>query len=204
MKPISKDPNITIEQLMGELTDPQYLEQALDTPGEQEATSHADDVLNHLSQKVMRVMRKATKKAETKPELKDKLSQLEASWGVAPDKLHQHLHQLGPKDAAVFLIKHSSLLDQLAQVRHIAGSDQMPIIYQGKDEFLGREQTYGIHEKPADYLDSFNDFIINNINKSAALSVVVNRAKDLTREQLKEVKLLLDDAGFSATHLQTA
>jgi type I restriction enzyme R subunit len=204
MKPISKDPKITLEQLMDELTDPQHLEQALDTPGEQEATSHADDVLNHLSQKVMRVMRKATKKAETKPELKDKLGQLEVSWGVAPDKLHQHLHQLGPKDAAVFLIKHSSLLNQLAEVRYIAGSDQMPIIYQGKDEFLGREQTYGIHEKPADYLDSFNDFILNNINKSAALSVVVNRPKDLTREQLKEVKLLLDDAGFSATHLQTA
>jgi len=204
MKPISKDPSITLDQLVDELTDPQHLEQALNTPGEQQATSHADDVLNHLTQKVMRVMRKASKKAENKPELKDKLNQLEASWGVAPDKLHQHLHQLGPKEAAVFLIKHSNLLNQLAQVRHIVGSDHMPIIYQGQDEFLGREQTYGIHEKPADYLDSFNDFIRNNINKSAALSVVVNRPKDLTRAQLKEVKLLLDDAGFSTAHLQTA
>lgn len=80
----------------------------------------------------------------------------------------------------------------------------MPIIYEGKDEFLGREQTYGIHDKPADYLISFNDFIKLNINQSAALSVVVNRPKDLTRDQLKEVKLLLDNAGYSEAHLQSA
>ena len=80
----------------------------------------------------------------------------------------------------------------------------MPVIYEGNDEFLGREQTYGVHEKPADYLDSFNQFIRQNINQSAALSVVVNRPKDLTREQLKEVKLLLDEAGYNEAHLKSA
>lgn len=204
MKPISKDPNITLEQLVDELSDPQHLEQALNTPGEQQATSHADDVLNQLTQKVMRVLRKASKKSEKSAPLKEKLDQLEASWGIAPDKLHQHLHKMGPKEAALFLIKHSSLANQLAQVSYIAGSDHKPFIYQGQDEFLGREQTYGVHEKPADYLDSFNEFIRSNINKSAALNVVVTRPKDLTRAQLKEIKLLLDEAGFNAAHLQTA
>ena len=204
MKPIVKDPNITLEQLVDELSDPDHLEQALNTPGEQTDTSHAHDVLNQLSQKVMRVMRKAVKKAEDKPELKAKLDQLEGVWGVAPEKLHQHLHQIGPQDAARFFEQHQGLLNQLAEVRFLVGSDCMPIIYEGKDEFLGREQTYGIHDKPADYIISFNDFIKLNINQSAALSVVVNRPKDLTREQLKEVKLLLDNAGYSEAHLQSA
>ena len=86
----------------------------------------------------------------------------------------------------------------------MVGSDAMPIIYGGSDEFINRQQNYGVHEKPVDYLESFNHFIKKNINQSAALSVVVNRPKDLTREQLKEVKLLLDEAGYSETHLQSA
>jgi type I restriction enzyme, R subunit len=209
MKPIVKDPNITLEQLVDELSDDAYLERALNTPGEQvdaenNPMSHAHDVLNQLGQKVMRVMRKAVKKAENKPELKAKLDQLEGLWGVAPDKLHQHLHQIGPQDAAQFFKQHQGLINQLAEVRYLAGSDNMPIIYEGRDEFLGREQTYGVHQKPADYLDSFNQFIRQNINQSAALSVVVNRPKDLTREQLKEVKLLLDEAGYNEAHLQSA
>ena len=32
MKPLVKDPNITIEQLVGELTDPEHLERALKAP----------------------------------------------------------------------------------------------------------------------------------------------------------------------------
>ncbi|GIU46471.1 type I restriction-modification system endonuclease [Shewanella algidipiscicola] len=204
MKPIVKDPNITLEQLVDELSDDHQLTQALDAPGEQLGTSHADDVLNQLSQKVMRVMRKAVKKAENKPELKAKLDQLEGLWGVAPDKLHQHLHQIGPKAAAQFFKQHQGLLNQLAEVRYLVGSDKMPIIYEGRDEFISRQQNYGVHEKPADYLESFNHFIKQNINQSAALSVVVNRPKDLTREQLKEVKLLLDAAGYSEAHLQSA
>ena len=209
MKPIVKDPNITLEQLVDELSDDAHLEQALNTPGEQASShdtnySHANDVLNQLTQKVMRVMRKAAKKAENKPELKAKLDQLEGMWGVAPDKLHQHLHQIGPKQAAQFFKQHQGLINQLAEVRFLAGSDKMPVIYEGHDEFLSRQQSYGVHEKPADYLDSFNTFIKDNINQSAALSVVVNRPKDLTRQQLKEVKLLLDEAGYSEAHLQSA
>jgi len=51
---------------------------------------------------------------------------------------------------------------------------------------------------------SFNDFIKNKINQSAALSVVVNKPKDLTREQLSEVRLLLDQHGFSEANLKSA
>lgn len=204
MKPLVKDPNITIEQLLDELSDPQRLEQALNTAGEQENTSHADDVLDQLNQKIMRVMRKAVNKAEKQPELKTKLDELEELWGTTPDTLHQHLHQLGAQQAARFIQTHSNLLTQIRHVKTILGSSNRPFIYEGNDQLLSREQTYGVHDKPADYLDSFNDFIKQQINKSAALSVVVNRPKDLTREQLKEVKLLLDKAGYSEAILKTA
>lgn len=80
----------------------------------------------------------------------------------------------------------------------------MPAIYEGEDTFVERVQSYGVHEKPADYLESFNDFIRRQLNQSVALGVVVNRPRDLTRETLKEVRLLLDGAGYSEAALENA
>jgi type I restriction enzyme R subunit len=204
MKPLIKDPNITIEQLANELTDPEQLTLCLNTPGEQQGESHADVVLSQLSQKIMRILRKATKKAETKPVLKQRLNELHDLWGVEPKTLHTHLHELGPRKAADFLNQQSRLIDQLEEVKNLVGSEYQPIISDHKDEIKLRRQTYGTNQKPEDYLDSFSQFIRDNLNQNAALSVVVNKPGDLTREQLKEVKLMLDNAGYSEVILQSA
>lgn len=204
MKPLVKDPNITLEQLVDEITNPEQLERALNAPGDTQEQNHADVVLSQLSQKVMRVLRKAEKKAESKPELKQKLDELHGLWGVEPKSLHKHLHDLGPKQAASFITKHSGLVSQLAEVNQLLGSDRQPIISEHHDEIRERTQSYGAHQKPEDYLDSFNQFIKEQINQSAALAVVVNKPRDLTREQLKEIKLLLDGAGYSEAKLQSA
>lgn len=52
MKPLVKDPLITIEQLAGELTDPQQLQKALDSLGEIKGETQAGTVLSQLSTKV--------------------------------------------------------------------------------------------------------------------------------------------------------
>ncbi len=200
MKPLVKDPNITLDQLVQELTDPN----SFTAPGSTAETSHAHDVLDAISQKVMRILRKAVKTAEKKPQLKQKLDELETLWGVEPSKLHQHLHSLGPKQAADFVLSHSGLLKQLGEVNDLLGSDRLPLIYEGADEFKSRTQTYGVNEKPADYLDNFNHFIRDQLNQSVALGVIVNKPKDLTREQLREVRLLLDQHGYSEARLQSA
>lgn len=204
MKPLVKDPSITLEQLVTELTDPEQLERALNAPGDAPNESQADVVLSQLSQKVMRVLRKAEKKAETNAPLKHKLDELQDLWGVEPKSLHRHLHSLGPTQAAQFISQHSGLLNQLAQVNELLGSERQPILSEHHDEIRERSQSYGAHSKPEDYLDSFNAFIREQLNQSAALSVVVNRPGDLTREQLKEVRLLLDGAGYTEANLQSA
>ncbi|WKJ88592.1 helicase-related protein [Methylomonas montana] len=193
MKPLIKDPNVTIEQLVQELTDPA----SHNAPGNKPDTSHAHDVLDALSQRVMRILRKAQTKAANKPELQKKLTELESLWGVAPDKLHQHLHQLGPEQASEFIKTNKNLLNQLDQVKNLLGSEYYPVISEHEDELKEREQSYGNHAKPADYLESFNDFIKHQINQSAALAVVVNKPKDLSREQLREIRLLLDQHGYT-------
>ena len=200
MKPLVKDPNISLEQLLQELGNPD----SLTAPGNKPDTCHAHDVLDVVSQKIMRVLRAAVKKADQKPLLKQKLAELETLWGVEPDKLHKHLHQLGPQQASAFIQTHNGLLKQLADVSLLLGSERLPIIYEGLDEFKDRTQTYGVNEKPADYLESFNEFIRTQLNQSVALGVIVNKPKDLTREQLREVRLLLDQHGYKEVSLQSA
>src|SRR5690606_12565858 len=97
-----------------------------------------------------------------------------------------------------------SLIYQLAEVKHLVGSESMPLISDHDDELRYRGQNYGQYDKPEDYLDEFNRFIKDQLNQSAALAVVVNKPRDLTREQLREVKLLLDNHGYSEARLQSA
>lgn len=58
--------------------------------------------------------------------------------------------------------------------------------------------------RPGDYLDSFRQFIQNNISKLPALLVVTQRPWELTREDLRQLKLALDQEGFNEQAVQTA
>lgn len=204
MQPLVKDPKVTIDQLWDELQNPV----AYNTPGSAPLRKHADDVLDQLNQKLMRVLRKAEHQAEKSPVLKERLQQLEQSWGVPPAQLHKHLHELakvqGTQAAANFLRDNTRWLQQLGEVQALMGSNNRPVLSEHPDELKERQQSWGTHAKPQDYLDSFASFIKQQLNQSVALSVVVNRPKDLTREQLREVRLLLDGAGFSEAALKSA
>ena len=200
MQPLVKDPNVTLEQLIDELNNPA----SFTAPGSTQGTSHAHDVLNQLNQKLMRVLRQAGHRAEKRPKLQARLDELEQQWGVPPAKLHNHLHELGPQGAADYLKHSTRLLVQLAEVQELMGTAYMPILSQHADELLVREQSWGTYVRPEDYLDSFGRFVREQINQSAALAVVVNAPKDLTRDQLREVRLLLDANGFSEANLKSA
>ena len=204
MKPLVKNPNVTLEQLLDELDN----HTAYTTAGSQHGTTHAHDVLDQLNQKLMRVLRDAKHKADKLPGVRDKLDQLEQQWGVPPQELHRHLHMLGqahgPKAAADYIRQTPQLLAQLTEIKELVGTAYRPVFSHHEDELLVREQSWGIYDKPEDYLDGFGNFVREQLNQSIALSVVVNRPKDLTREQLKEVRMLLDGQGFSEAKLKAA
>jgi type I restriction enzyme R subunit len=200
MKPLVKDPNVTIDQLVDELLN----ERSFGAPGSQDDRSHAHDVLDQLGQRIMRILRSAGHKAEARPELRARLGQLESAWGVEPTQLHRYLHEQGPAGAAEFIRKHAQLLKQLQEIGRLLGSLNYPVVSEHKDELLVREQSYGEYRAPQDYLQSFEEFIRQQINQSVALGVVVNRPRDLTREHLREVRLLLDQHGYSEVNLGSA
>ncbi len=61
------------------------------------------------------------------------------------------------------------------------------------------ERGYGKAKKPEDYLREFSAFIKSHSNDMPALMTVLTRPRDLTRKQLRELALELDQAGFTET-----
>ncbi|WDE95402.1 type I restriction-modification system endonuclease [Lentisphaera profundi] len=78
------------------------------------------------------------------------------------------------------------------------------IISDHEDEFIETVRGYGDSQKPEDYLESFKEYLNTNINKIDALRIIAQSPRDLTRKDLREVQLLLDQAGFSENYLRTA
>src|SRR5438105_11285908 len=72
------------------------------------------------------------------------------------------------------------------------------------DTLVGVTRGYGDAKKPGDFLDSFQAYVRDNINSIAALKLVVQRPRDLTRADLRELRMALDLKGYSEANLRRA
>jgi type I restriction enzyme R subunit len=120
--------------------------------------------------------------------------------GESPEAFVDNLRNM-PTDKAVETIKNNKEAFQYIKGESIG---QPMFISDEQDELISHERGYGDATKPEDYLKEFKDFINNNMNEIAALNIVATRPRELTRESLKELKLILDRNNFSETMLQTA
>lgn len=79
----------------------------------------------------------------------------------------------------------------------------MPISHH-PDQVMAVTRGYGTAQKPDDFLDSFTAYVRDNVNRLVALTVVLQRPRELTRAQLRELRLELDKMGYSETNLRQA
>ena len=63
---------------------------------------------------------------------------------------------------------------------------------------------YGDTEKPQDYLDSFVAYVNENKDRIEAIRIACTRPSDMTRAQLRELKLELDKENFTESSLNEA
>lgn len=78
-------------------------------------------------------------------------------------------------------------------------------ISDAEDKVVNVIRGYGKNnQKPEDYIENFDNFIKKNIDVIPALQVVATRPKDLTLDELKDIKLKLEQSGFKENDLQTA
>jgi type I restriction enzyme, R subunit len=209
MQPIVVRPNISIDQLIRELTDADLMKKAkaMDVPCIDEVKrTQADIVLDEFIQKITRILGKAEKFKHhpDQVKLREALRKIKENFGVESNKLPQMLRAKGVDDLALWLKQNSAILEaRLAEVRNSLGTLDLPIISDEQDELVERIVDTA-HQQPQDYLEYFDNFVKTAVNNNAAIKAVVTRPSELTREQLRELENLLTSKGFTQSKLSQA
>ena len=135
---------------------------------------------------------------------------------INDDNMDQFKYRSGGHDPESFVgfLNESKNQGSLDQVSRMAGvwkfldelkpSPSFQFVSEHVDESRGIERGYGNSQKPEDYIQSFHQFITENLNKMAALQIICTRPQDLDRKSLKELRLQLDQLGFNQRTLNTA
>ena len=131
----------------------------------------------------------------------DAAERFEELAGLTPSALLAKLRHDAPADAAAWIAAHPAVV---ALLDRSTGDGGGLIISDHPDHLRRSERGYGKGQKPADYLDSFAGFLRANMNAIPALLVVTQRPRELTRQQLKELGLALDAAGYAEATLRSA
>jgi type I restriction enzyme R subunit len=180
MKPVVVNPSLTFEQLLQELTSV--------TDDEDRAA-----IRDQLAAKWVRKVRRLADETRRR---------YGAAAGEEPEATLDRIRTAPPGEVAQWFKARPSLGPILDWSPDGDGLS-MPISHH-PDQVVSVSRGYGTAQKPEDFLDNFTTFIRTNLNKIAALSVVVQRPRELTRAQLRELRLALDQQGYTDTALRTA
>ncbi len=178
MKPVVVNPKLPFAKLVEELT----------TAPTDEARAL---VLDQLLAKLQR------KKRSLKGE------RLEAFRHLADGDVHEILERLKngtPAEAAAWFAERPALPGWLDE--KVFGG-RLVLVSEEEDGEVRVEQDFD-GKSPEDYLEGFAAFLRAHGNDLPALRVVTTRPRELTRKQLRELKLALDAAGYGEKALTAA
>lgn len=200
MKPLVKDPTIPLGRLVAELTSDEAA--AVTTS---DGRSHATDVLDQLVARLRRRARRLSGRQDLSPTWLEAADHLETLTGCSLETLPQRLHALGPAGAATLFRDKPELLPVLETLCRPQGEGPGVYLAEHEDELVAVERGYGPgRQRPEDYLSAFGEYVRTHLNEIPALVVVTQRPRELTRQQLRELRLALDTAGFREVDLRCA
>lgn len=179
MKPVVVNPSVTFDELVD----------GMDSLDSEKARKNQIDII------IAKVLRNKDKMTD---QFREQFQSL--TGGETPESFVDNLRKM-PIDKAEETVKKNR--DAFAYV-HGVSIERPKFISEAKDELISHERGYGDATRPEDYLKAFHEFVDTHMNEVAALNIVATRPKDLTRQSLKELKLILDRNDFSETKLKTA
>ena len=94
--------------------------------------------------------------------------------------------------------------DFLLWVDNLKGKKRGHYYSDKEDTLLETTRGYGDTEKPEDYLDAFAKFVNENKDTIEAIRIACTKPSDMTRAQLRELKLALDKENFTESSLNQA
>ncbi len=182
MKPVVVNPFVTFEQLVREIVEGKV---------EEDRRESIDELLAKLQRK-RRVLQGENEE------------RFQTAAGMGVKELARFLKASGVGEAADYLKAHASLASFLDGA--VGAGDYKVVVSDHDDEIRDVARGYGKHgsRRPGDYLEAFRAFVEKNLNAMPALLVVTQRPRDLTREDLRKLKLALDQEGFGEKSVQSA
>ncbi|MGO6938529.1 type I restriction-modification system endonuclease [Rhizobium johnstonii] len=181
MKPVVVNPSISFEQLVREMV---------------EATDdhQRETIREQMAVKLRRRLKKLPEEARQR---------FEAVTGETPEAMLQRLLENEAPALAAWL-KDRVAIGPILDWQSDGDNPRYVPISPHSDEVVAVTRGYGEAERPEDFLDGFTAFVRDNVNSIAALKLVVTRPRDLTRADLKELRLALDRRGYSEANLRQA
>ena len=181
MKPVVVNPSIGFEQLINELI-----------AADQDA--HREIICQQLIVRLRRRLKRLPPEARAR---------YEATAGEAPEATLKRLLSDKPAELSKWFSSHSAI-GPIFDWKSDGDTPRFMPISHHADEVVAVTRGYGEATKPEDFLDSFAAYVRDNINSIAALKLVVQRPRDLTRASLKELRAALDLKGYSEANLRRA
>lgn len=182
MKPVVVNPSISFAQLVKELI-----------AADQDA--HRETIRQQLVVKLRRLLKKLA------PDVR---ARFEAAAGEAPEATLKRLLEAKPAELAKWLSTRLGIGPILDWQGDGDGPPRFMPVSSHPDAVVDVSRGYGEAKKPEDFLDSFQDYVRKNVNTIAALKLVVQRPRDLTRTDLRELRMALDQKGYSEANLRRA
>lgn len=181
MKPVGVEPKVTFEKLIAELV----------------------TVTDDRHREAVRAQIETKLKRRTKMLSDEGRRMYEQAAGEPPEATVKRLADASVGELAAWF-KDRPKLGPILDWRPDRPGDPIPIS-EHADHLISADTVFGDQwRRPEDYLDAFTNWVRDNVNKVAALSIVVTRPRDLTREDLRQIRLILDGQKFTEAALHRA
>jgi len=181
MKPVVVDSSINFEQLINELI----------AAGQDE---HRESIRDQLAVKLRRRLKKLPVEARTR---------YEEAAGEAPEETLKRLLEANLAELSKWFSSRPTL-GPILDWQSEGETPRLIPISPHSDELVAVTRGYGKATKPEDFLEGFAAYVRDNINNIAAMKLVVQRPRDLTRADLRELRAALDLKGYSEANLRRA
>lgn len=175
--------SVTVNKTMPELLDDLF------RPSDTSKQSTKDRILARLQRKNNHLT------AEQKYEVSERLN---------GSDLKAYVKELKTYTEEAFIERCRKDTDFLLWVDNLKGKKRGHYYSDKEDTLLETTRGYGNTEKPEDYLEAFATFVNENKDTIEAIRIACTKPSDMTRAQLRELKLALDKENFTESNLNQA
>lgn len=180
MKPVVVNPNVSYTTLLNEIIE----------------SRASEDVRNEAKNQLIAKMQRSRQRMDRIKE------DFETSIGMSPEQFIDQIKELSISEVTEWITNNPTL----GEILDSKAKSKPPVIFisDKEDTLIDVSPNYGVTITPEDYIAEFEKFVQENENKILALSTLIHQPGKITRQQVKELLLTLDQEQFSERNLRSA